>query len=104
MSEQRQINALLWICICINLFICIAIILLALLAIWTADLIPLTTSIAILAMVFATLGIWLTVRVIIRRERWAKWLSVAVSVLSIGISALLLFAIWLAGVAVRGMR
>ena|SRR5579864_1831371 len=34
--------------------------------------------IAVLAFAFAAIGVWLTVRVINRRERWAKWTLAAV--------------------------
>src|SRR5438552_10005644 len=40
---------------------------------------PLTTFIiAALAMAFAAFCVWLTVRIVNRRERWAKWTAVVV--------------------------
>src|SRR5580765_537788 len=42
-----------------------------------------TTLFFILAIAFAAICIWLTVRIINRWERWAKWLAVAVAAMTL---------------------
>jgi hypothetical protein len=42
-----------------------------------------TIALAIFGVALAATSIWLTVRIVIRRERWAKWMAVAVAVLPV---------------------
>ena len=44
-------------------------------------------ALLIAAVVFAAFCVWLTVRIINRRERWAKWTAVALIVLSASLTS-----------------
>jgi hypothetical protein len=41
------------------------------------------TLLAVLAMTFAAFAVWLAIRIINRRERWAKWTAVALVLIAI---------------------
>ena len=52
-------------------------------------------ALAIIGFAFAALCIWLTVRIVSRRERWAKWTAVALAVVLVGYPLSFGPALWL---------